>query len=135
MCSPIRSNINHVCMNYCHARSTAKITLNSLQFLKFCPYDICEIVNFHTCTTFVALSNETKLSSLAAIVWEIEAFPTFLLFNAFKNLKIAITPEMLIAQYLMTPLFSGSFRHAFKLCFSELASCHGLGDICISFFC
>ena len=58
----------------------------------------------------------------------------FILQFNIKNLKLAMTPEMLIAQYLMTPQFLGRFRHAFKFFIFELVNCHGLGDIRISCF-
>ena len=67
-----------------------------------------KLICSYTCTTFDALSNETRLSFLTAIVWEIITFLAFLIIQLFKNLKIAIPPEMLIAQYLM-------FRRFYRL--------------------
>ena len=102
--------------------------------MKYCSYDYFEGILFYTYTSFDGLSNETKLSLLAAIVLEIFTFPSYFTIQRFKNLKIVITPEILIVQYLMTYQFLYSFQQPFKLFFSELASCHSLGDIRISCF-
>ena len=56
---------------------------------------------FYSNTIFYAPSNESKLSSLAGVAFEIFAFPVFSISYAFKKLKIAITPEILIPRYLM----------------------------------
>ena len=53
-----------------------------------------------------ALSNDTKQSSLATIIWEIFTFPVYSIFYRLKNLKVTITPEKLIARNLMTNNFS-----------------------------
>ena len=95
-----------------------------IYFVKYFSYGIFELVLFNTYTIFNVLSNETKLSLVAAIVLEI-----FILNILKKNLEIAVTPEILITQYLMTSHLLYSFRHALKLLFFDLASCHSLASI------
>ena len=87
----------------------ALITLKPLEVLKYCYYHFLKLLESSTHTIFDALTNETKLSLVAVIVCEILAFSVFYVFQRFKNLKIAITSEMLITQYLMFHQFLYTF--------------------------
>ena len=67
----------------------------------FLSYGIFMLMCSYTYTTFDAHSNETKMSLLTAIVWDMLAFPAFLILQRSKNLKIAIASEILVIQYMM----------------------------------
>ena len=63
------------------------------------------------------------------IVLEILFCPPFLSFKRYKNLKVTVTSEKLIAQYLMLNNLFIQFLSQFINIFFELANCFISGDI------